>query len=1357
MASKVIPLPAATGMGEAKHGSSKVAPLQIVPAVRAEGAGAGVLVGAAGGPIDAAGASGPARAVDAGPWASSARSSESDKTSTGLAYAIAIVLNMMDPDHKPTDPSRQPTTHWYFDEHRRLVRALLAAGLKVGILESTPETADKIVLLVDAYGVALEEEKAIQESVRRHAERLKQERENPDARGLSPQLPPSPLLVPAPRRTTGSSPRSGNSIVVAGAVAGKGGAPGSPAAGGGAAAAVAAGVLGGVGGGGNLGPGSPAARPLSPAAGPLSPADGPGSPAAGTTAAERWRAASMATVRANSNTNVMLRLRKRVMPYNMLLAREEDDVKADLLMGGAATALAAAHKFSEAARRNKTRAKSIVSGVLHDEPAKEAGLSPAEELVLTHRILLRTINGINVDDEGVLCEFDILSGGARNSPLERIVIDIFPLHDVSWNVRFMERLRFKEEDTPLWWPEDVPGSPGKREAVPPSKWAVRLARARTRWAHFRVYWVRQDPAQMGMEDLRHRVGDRISVYLYFMLAYRYWVLLVTALATTNYLFVRFSAWNTYLVTSAAIGLLVSAFWGPSFARSWTAQFFRLTRSWNARHVLLPARLAENPNVSREFIDMSPEERAHRRWNVRLATVGVVTVNVLLLVPVSLFFTQWYVYGKFSPTCDCCRFFLSSGIGNGSRAMESVPRAEWDRGNCSYADYMLDNYAPLDLRVGVSECTAWSTCFHMQASTVGTDRWVYILIQGIAMGLLLDVVQTNIFKKLTTWLTNLEGHMYLETFDKFLVRKQFFFVWSNMFFWYLTITFVYVPYGADIQDWLVRIGWSVIVPPWGFRPHKVNLDEAFVTPMVVTALLNFLIDTFIPSLLARIKMKLLIRTRKLSENLAVPKVAHVAVAHRRLRVRLGRRDSYDASMADPEEAGAEDAQVKALAKKARVHRMSFAACKKEGMTGPLALFKQVEQSITDIEAAAEDLHFYSHTPDENSYSSMDVLGQMALPVYDENEEYLVLVLQLGYLSMFTPAWGLLPFAATVRLGFSYRGSAYKLLFGCKRRFPMGALDSPGEWLTTVYATFLLAIPVICAEFSLATGGIEALMHLAGYEHVCSKEAIEREVMDPKFDCFPAANKSFRGFVTFLMEHICFLVFAAVFFLRDPSSATPAQQWAARKGQRGGHGAPGSPTSAARRFATSSPVQSNTPASAQPLDPALREQALHLQVDALKPFVERLSERQVYDVLERFMAHDRDNRGWLKYADAKEHVKEGVQRFCLRQLDRKMRDRDFEDIWVAVLRSMQTRGEKFSEDSLAVDAFMLVKAYDHAALNPLLAIYFSEAPLVLVAQLPDNAQQQDPQQQQQQQDQLVRLQEHKDDYADEEGYGDGNAAS
>jgi hypothetical protein len=76
-----------------------------------------------------------------------------------------------------------------------------------------------------------------------------------------------------------------------------------------------------------------------------------------------------------------------------------------------------------------------------------------------------------------------------------------------------------------------------------------------------------------------------------------------------------------------------------------------------------------------------------------------------------------------------------------------------------------------------------------------------------------------------------------------------------------------------------------------------------------------------------------------------------------------------------------------------------------------------------------------------------------------------------------------------------------------------------------------------------------------------------------------------------------------------------------------------------------------------------------------------------------------------------VKESVQRYCLKQLDRKMRDRDFEDIWVAVLRSMQTRGEKFSQDSLAVDAVMLVKAYDHAALNPLLAIYLSEAPLLV----------------------------------------------
>jgi hypothetical protein len=132
-----------------------------------------------------------------------------------------------------------------------------------------------------------------------------------------------------------------------------------------------------------------------------------------------------------------------------------------------------------------------------------------------------------------------------------------------------------------------------------------------------------------------------------------------------------------------------------------------------------------------------------------------------------------------------------------------------------------------------------------------------------------------------------------------------------------------------------------------------------------------------------------------------------------------------------------------------------------------------------------------------------------------------------------------------------------------------------------------------------------MQLTGYEHVCSKDMLEREVVDPKFDCFPAAS------------------------MRDPSSATPAQQWAARRGQRGGHGAPGSPTSAAQRRATSSPVLSSTPASAQSLDPALREQALHQQVDALKSFVEALTERQLYDELKRFMQHERDALSQIRF--------------------------------------------------------------------------------------------------------------------------------
>lgn len=56
---------------------------------------------------------------------------------------------------------------------------------------------------------------------------------------------------------------------------------------------------------------------------------------------------------------------------------------------------------------------------------------------------------------------------------------------------------------------------------------------------------------------------------------------------------------------------------------------------------------------------------------------------------------------------------------------------------------------------------------------------------------------------------------------------------------------YVPFGSRIQDYLVTLGLGWCVPHYGWQQGSVNLDEAFVTPLVVTQAVNLVLETFVP--------------------------------------------------------------------------------------------------------------------------------------------------------------------------------------------------------------------------------------------------------------------------------------------------------------------------------------------------------------------------------------------------------------------------------------------------------------------------------------------------------------------------------
>lgn len=89
------------------------------------------------------------------------------------------------------------------------------------------------------------------------------------------------------------------------------------------------------------------------------------------------------------------------------------------------------------------------------------------------------------------------------------------------------------------------------------------------------------------------------------------------------------------------------------------------------------------------------------------------------------------------------------------------------------------------------CNYFASCFNSPSSALFTDRWAYILIQGLLLGILLDVAQFELFVWFTTKFTEWEHWPTMMQFERKLIQKQFFFCWVNMYFWFFVLAFLCV--------------------------------------------------------------------------------------------------------------------------------------------------------------------------------------------------------------------------------------------------------------------------------------------------------------------------------------------------------------------------------------------------------------------------------------------------------------------------------------------------------------------------------------------------------------------------------------
>ncbi|KAG9417113.1 hypothetical protein AC1031_001503 [Aphanomyces cochlioides] len=527
-----------------------------------------------------------------------------------------------------------------------------------------------------------------------------------------------------------------------------------------------------------------------------------------------------------------------------------------------------------------------------------------------------------------------------------VVEAMFPLHDKKFNNDFFRE--YRRHTFKLKWGKTVTGNS--------ERWAI--------------------------EELRLHFGERVAFLFAFMHIYTKALVPVMMILGVYYLSFRFgnNTWDQYLIGLAVMGFLITSVWAPMLLHLWNRETLLLVEKWNLsgyKQTVFESN-DENPhyeytweqNVLTHQYEKMPKKR--RVGYMRATMVFFVLLSCVVQCIVILPFIQWYVYAKGVDSCATCRDKLR-------------------------ANNAKENYF---------SCVTFITCFKSETSVIGTDRWVYILLQGIILGLVIDVVFFEFFRWLSMKFVHWENCAKKSQFESKLIHRSFVFVWTNWFFWFLFLAFVYLPLGTRINDYLQKLCNNLgLRITWKWDPSVLSLDQLFVTPLVATQFLNMLLETWVPYVMKKYRGK------------------HVNVRYW--------FKTWSCSL-----------------RREKLSRTKRAAENKSARK----LARDVSSSTRFFVPVLE------RSDDDNQHTAYEIVAESKLPEFDTQGDYLDAAIQFSYVVMFTVVWPLLPIPAFINNVLEVRGDAFRLLF-CHRR-PMPRRDvSIGEWGTALVYANMIGITVV----------------------------------------------------------------------------------------------------------------------------------------------------------------------------------------------------------------------------------------------------------------------------------------------------------
>ena len=579
-----------------------------------------------------------------------------------------------------------------------------------------------------------------------------------------------------------------------------------------------------------------------------------------------------------------------------------------------------------------------------------------------------------------------------------------------------------------------------------------------------------------VDELRHRYGDEVAFYFAFTTFYTTALCPLAVFGLLYQLSVYFLDYTTYLRWLAVLSIFVVAIYAPMFLKLWKQRSISLSVEWESHD--LEEIPYENPFKSEEPVGgdhvKARSSLLLERVVIYGAQVGCVLFGLLGLFAMTAFFVQLYVTAKVIPVCGSEAYNSTVAASNTTATTSEEKWWSWD---------CVDTEFPEILYHG---------------------RWIPVVFVCAMAGIMLDLVFTSLFEWVATVFTKLENRSLESTYTKSLVTKQFAFNWISYFGWFLLLSLVYVPFGNTVHKLLREyIGdWAVGGEHSKWDDDAIAIDEMFIIPLVVSQASMLIFETFVPyiqrKLAMRVRRKQLLINKRLRENKGLATAMQRFNRLDKLGVvaNLGKAAHLGLSGAKAV-TGAAGAVANAVT--GRNHRSTAGTARDSIGTLP----QDCQMSLNDPEYWIERLTRRTQTQIKfvDKWAGLEEDADIAAEIYEEGSreklvltaEYLDLVIQFGYILMFTGIWPLAPLMGVINNLFEIIGDAFKMMLDCRMSVPHRS-SSIGLWEHCLLVETLLAVPVVAFQIVVTTGQAEAWGEALDYDNCGSNGT-----MRPNWNC------------------------------------------------------------------------------------------------------------------------------------------------------------------------------------------------------------------------------------------------------------------